>query len=165
MKKLLLMALFLVCANITRADDAQILVITGKVGNHTRVAAGVKQYVFALNDLLKLPQVSITTTTHWTAKTVFRGPLISDVLAKAGISDTATEVLVNTLDDYPVKIPVADFKKWHVILAVEADGKRLTINNKGPLWVMYPMDDHPAELKNNLTTSRLAWAVNGFVVR
>ena len=156
--------LLAVCSAFAAAADHDLLSVSGHLcpdpgnGNHPPM-------VFSRQMLLQLPQVTVTTKTDWTPRKAFKGPLVADVLAKAGMCADAKEVLVETLDGYPVKIPVADFRLWHVILAMTADGQALTLRNKGPLWIMYPVDDHPAELDNNVVVSRMAWAVTGLTAR
>ena len=61
-------------------------------------------------------------------------------------------------------IPLQDFDKWEVITAHSLNGKRLPIENKGPLWIMYPIDKYPNDLMNNKTTMKLVWNLTGLVV-
>jgi hypothetical protein len=39
------------------------------------------------------------------------------------------------------------------------DGKRLEIETKGPLLVMYPNDKYPKELRNHATNIKQVWAL------
>ena len=52
-----------------------------------------------------------------------------------------------------------------MIVAYTQNGKRLTVESKGPLWIMYPTDKYPGELLNDETTSKLVWALTGLVVK
>ena len=45
---------------------------------------------------------------------------------------------------------------YDVILAMWANGVRLSRRDKGPIWLMYPLDDHP-ELSEAKYSSRLVW--------
>lgn len=107
---------------------------------------------------------NVHTKTKWTGESDFAGPTIRDILAAAGAKPDAKEVTVQTVDNYPVAIPVADFQKWNVILAQSINGKTLPAD-KAPLWVIYPFDQHPAELNNSDTLSKSAWAVKGLTVQ
>lgn len=48
------------------------------------------------------------------------------------------------LNDYAVDIPTADFYAYDVLVAYRMDGATLNRNDKGPLWIVYPRDDHAA---------------------
>lgn len=120
------------------------------------VTAGQQEVQLSEADLLALPQVTIRTHTEFTDGAVdFVGPLARDVLSliAAGSARTAHMVAAN---DYAVDIPIRDFTDYDVILALEANGKRLSLRDKGPIWVMYPLDDHK-ELQDPLYNIRLIW--------
>ncbi|MHA1530220.1 MAG: molybdopterin-dependent oxidoreductase [Alphaproteobacteria bacterium] len=111
---------------------------------------------FTEADLLSLPQVTIRTRTEFTDGVVeFVGPLARDAIAfiDAGAATTAHMVAAN---DYAIDIPFSDLVDYDVILALQANGDRMTIRNKGPIWLMYPLDDH-AELQDPLYNNRLIW--------
>lgn len=75
-----------------------------------------------------------------TGKTVdFSGPLVSTVLAVAGATD-ARQMHTLALNDYAVTVPVADTKKFPVVLATRADGRRMSVQNYGPTRFVYPDD-------------------------
>ena len=156
---------FLLIALTPAAFSAEkpLLVITGKIAK-TNSPDG-KSYTFDYAALSQLQPTVIETTTQWTSKAKFKGPLMRDLLKFVGAKADAKTVLVNTLDNYPVTIPVSDFNKWRVVLAYEQDGKRLTVATKGPLWIMYPIDEDPAHLDTHVIAGRLAWAVNAIDVR
>jgi hypothetical protein len=115
-------------------------------------------------DLRALPQVTIRTRTEFTDGVVeFVGPRARDVLAMiaAGTATTAHMVAAN---DYAVDIPVSDFAAYDVILAMQANGEPLSLRDKGPLWVMYPIDDHK-ELLDPLYNIRLIWQLTRVELR
>ena len=45
-----------------------------------------------------------------------------------------------------------------MILAYKMDGEFLKIQDKGPLWIIYPQDDFPA-LKTKQTQAKWVWQV------
>ena len=57
--------------------------------------------------------------------------------------DRLETVRFTAANDYFVDIPTSDFRDYDAILAMEADGKKLSRREKGPLWLMYPISDHP----------------------
>jgi hypothetical protein len=112
----------------------------------------------SLDDLAALPQAAVRTENEFADGMVtYRGPLVRDVLARLGL-DTLDEVRFVAANDYYVDIPVSDFTDYDAILAMEADGEKLSRREKGPLWLMYPISDH-AELKDPIYLRRLIWQV------
>lgn len=77
----------------------------------------------------------------WPRGFVFEGPLLADVLAKAGASGRT--VHVQALDGYAADIAMDDVRKYPIMLAVKRDGRYLGIGDRGPAWVVFPRDDHP----------------------
>jgi hypothetical protein len=119
---------------------------------------------FSEADLLALPQVTIRTRTEFTDGVVdFVGPLVRDVVAfiDAGAATTAHMVAAN---DYAIDVPLSDIADYDVILALQANGVRLTIRDKGPIWLMYPLDDH-AKLQDPMYNNRLIWQLTSIELR
>ena len=115
-------------------------------------------------ELLALPQVTIRTHTDFTDGAVtFVGPLARDAVS-ALPKGTATVAHLVAANDYAHDIPLSDFTDYSVILALSADGKRLSLRDKGPIWVMYPIDDHP-ELKDPVYNPRLVWQLTQIELR
>lgn len=110
----------------------------------------------SLGDLRALPWTTIATRTPFNDGVVaYRGPLMRDVLHALGLSDAAS-VFCLAVNDYSVEIPTRDFHDWDVILAMEADGAPLPPRETGPLWIIYPVSDHP-ELGGRVYSERLIW--------
>ncbi len=122
------------------------------------IRAGENAIALSREEFAAIKTVNYSTTTDWTdGKTRFSGPLIRQVLETAGVDAASVETIHATAaNDYTVEIPAADIAKYDVILATEMDGKRLTLRDKGPLWVVYPRDDH-AELNDPEVNSRWIW--------
>jgi hypothetical protein len=132
------------------ATGGPVLVLVG--------ASPTETLEFSLDQLEVLPQVIINTENEFTDGMVaYRGPLVRDVLAQLGL-DKLEQVRFVAANDYFVDIPTSDFREYDAILAMEADGKRLSRREKGPLWLMYPISDH-AELQDPLYLRRLIWQV------
>ena len=143
-------------------SDAKILTVSGKI---TKTNTPDGKYVFSLAELQKLGDTTIKSTTRYTEKGDFTGPKIRDILKAVGVKPDATAVSVKALDGYQQTIPLTDFSKWEVILAHSLNGKRLPIEAKGPLWIMYPIEKYPADLENNATTMKLVWSLTGLIVQ
>ena len=137
-------------------DPKPLLTVSGRIARVNNHTTGT--FDFTERELLELPQSSITTGTSWTPVSVFVGPTLLDVMAKAGV----TSGLLNfkTLDDYAAPIPWEDLVRYGVILAHSQDGKRLSPKRWGPLWTIYPRDQYPDALKGPTAESRFIWQVN-----
>lgn len=167
LKKLLVRAIAVLAISAASVASAQsddkILTVTGRIGRTN--TPDHKGYVFTFAELKKLGDAHITSTTRYVGTAQFDGPRIRDILRAVKADPQATEVAVVALDGYQKVIPISDFKTWDVITAHTQDGKRLTVETKGPLWIMYPNDQHPGELLNNETTTKLVWSLTGLVVK
>jgi hypothetical protein len=122
------------------------------------IKSGKQELTLDRAQLEQLPLSRVTTGTEWTnGSSIFEGPLARDVLAMLQPDDNSSGIVTATAaNDYSVKIPASDFLDYDVILAMTMDGERLTLRDKGPLWIVYPRDDHP-ELSNPLINSRWIW--------
>ena len=67
-------------------------------------------------------------------------------------------IRVVALNEYASTIPVSDFENYDVILAMQANGQALRVRDQGPLFVIYPFDQHP-ELLNEEILMRSVWQV------
>lgn len=109
-------------------------------------------------DLALLPQASLRTGNEFTdGEHSYTGPLVRDVLRVVGLAEAGT-VRFTAANDYTVEIPVADFDRYDAILARRLDGRPMSLRDKGPLWLMYPVSAHP-ELRDPIYVSRLIWQV------
>jgi hypothetical protein len=108
--------------------------------------------------LMSLSPMVIETATPWTeGVSRFEGPLVRAVLEAAGVS--AEQVRVRALDDFEAMVPVSDFHDYDVILAIERDGEPIAVRELGPVFILYPFDDHPA-LLNETIRFRSVWHVS-----
>jgi len=124
-------------------------------GNITNTNTPEKTAAFDAAMLKAIGIKEIKTSTTWTAGTPsFKGPLARAILALVGAKGTTVTAIA--LNDYKVDIPMADFTHYDVILAMTVDDKPMSRREKGPLWIIYPRDDHP-DLKTPEMDSRFLW--------
>jgi hypothetical protein len=110
-----------------------------------------------LKALQQMPRRQIATSTPWTeGVSAFEGVLMRDFLKELGIAGST--VKLTALNDYSIVIPVADFERYDVLLAYTRDGKAMPVRDKGPLWIVYPLDSHP-ELNGQETHAKMIWQV------
>lgn len=118
---------------------------------------------FDMAMLDRLPGRQTTTGTPWTKATeTFEGPLLSALLDRLGASGTVLHV--EALHDYAVDLPIADVRKWPVILATRKDGRAMSVRDKGPLLIVYPFD-LDRSLYNERIFARSVWQVRSLQVR
>jgi len=110
----------------------------------------------------QLPHGRVNTNNHVVEEVVeYRGPTLISLLDYVGARGDTIKVIA--WDEYLVTIPVADIKKYGVILATHESGNRMTLDDKGPFFVVFPFTDH-AELRNDAYYSLSVWQVREIVV-
>lgn len=140
------------------ADDAHkrpILQVTGQIADGT--------VSLDRDALYALPKTELMTETVVTdGKHIFRGFLMRDLLEQ--LDAEGEQVTAVALNDYAVDIPMADFYDFDVIVAYSMDGMDLNRADKGPLWIVYPRDDHE-ELQDIRYDYRWVWHLYQLDVR
>ncbi|GGF47570.1 hypothetical protein GCM10007301_03620 [Azorhizobium oxalatiphilum] len=117
-----------------------------------------------LAGLDRLPQTRVATTTPWThGVQVFTGPSLA-VLARLN-THRVREVRAYSLGDWSATIPASDWRGQSVILASRLNGDTMRVRDKGPYWIMYPIDDR-RDLDTQMYQARMIWQVKAleFVV-
>ena len=110
-----------------------------------------------LAQLDQLPQQELRTSTHWSKVGTFRGPLLSNVVNL--IKPTNPKFLnVDTWDNFKVRIPFEDLAGYKVLMATHLNGKRLKLDDLGPLFIVYPYDQRK-ELHRPSGLMKFAWQV------
>lgn len=132
-------------------DGPPLLTVCGKVRETNRGSAAV----FDMAMLERLPQASFSTRTPWYPQArKFTGPLLRDVVAAVG--GHGSQLRAVALNDYRVDLPLDDTQRYDMLLARLLDDKPMAVRDKGPLFIIYPFDQH-AELRNPVYYSRCAW--------
>ncbi|WCP69583.1 hypothetical protein LYZ37_16315 [Vibrio tubiashii] len=143
---------------ISPATEEPILWVSGNI-SETNSLDGVE-----LDEamIFGLEQGTIHTNNHVVEEVVeYRGPTLISLLDYVGARGDTIKVIA--WDEYLVTIPVADIKKYGVILATHESGNRMTLDDKGPFFVVFPFTDH-AELRNDAYYSLSVWQVREIVV-
>lgn len=151
-------------APLQQPQGEVLLTVTGLIGRHN--GNGPDGQRLARFDRAMLEQLGIAevvTATPWHAKVMrFEGVSLHAVLdAVEARGDT---LQASALNDYAAQIPVADSRRYNVILAMKADGQPLTLRNKGPLFIIYPYDSDRA-LQTDSVYIRSVWQLNRLDVR
>lgn len=136
------------------------LTISGKIAKTTDSANNA--YEMSEHEFLALPASTVTTSTSWTPKSDFAGPLLSKVLSNADAKGTKLRLIA--LDNFSVEVDAGYLEKYGTILAASKNGVRLTIRDFGPIFVMYPRDSFKEELDTPAAASYLVWQLCGIEV-
>lgn len=92
----------------------------------------------------------------------FEGVPFSDLLDRVGAhGETLT---ATAIDGYSVDIPMEDLRKYPVLLAMKRNGVAMDIRDKGPIWVIYPIAQHP-ELQTETYSVRSVWQLAHLTVK
>jgi hypothetical protein len=116
---------------------------------HKQQVSFTKAYVFDAAALAALPALTIRPTLEYDGKPhQLRGPLLLDVLARAGarVSDKTTLTL-RAVDGYNVELTGAQARARRVIVATHVDGGPMPLGGLGPLWAVYDADRVPEMAK------------------
>ncbi len=138
---------------LPKPTDRVILSVAGFIAETT--GDGVAE--FDLAGFESLGTETIRTTTIWTEGEVsFRGVSLRTFLDRLGAEGSILRVWA--LNDYTVDVPFADAVENGPILAIEADGKPLSVRDKGPIWLLYPFDSD-AQYQTEVIYARSIWQI------
>ncbi len=130
-----------------------ILSVTGTIAETT--GTGVAE--FDLAGFESLGTQTVETSTIWTDGVVsFRGVPLKTFLDRLGAKGSILRVWA--LNDYTVDVPFADAVENGPILAFEANGKPLSVRDKGPIWLVYPFDSD-AQYQTEVIYARSIWQI------
>lgn len=115
-----------------------------------------------------LPQATVTTETAWTqGKQRFDGVLLREVLKYVGVDEGEAKEKTLTfaaLNEYSINVPAEDAFKWDTLVARKQNGELMARRDKGPLWLVYPRDDH-RELRDQRYDQRWAWQLRRITIK
>lgn len=143
---------------LPKPAGAEILRITGEIRVRNRGDAAV----FDRAMLDALPQTTVATHTPWTeGRDTYTGVTLSVLLERVGAHGTMIDAAA--LNDYVVTIPISD-ARLGVLIASRRNGEPMPVRDKGPLWIIYPLDSNPS-LDGKETRARMIWQLKSLNVR
>lgn len=152
----------LICPAPARAlplpQEKLLLSITGKI----EVSNQDGEARFDRPMLESLGQASIVTSTPW-YKTVNRFDGVPMHKLMQAVQASGERITALALNDYATAIPIEDFERYGVLLALKRDGEYMPVRDKGPLFIIYPFDQY-AELQTQKYYSRSAWQLARLIV-
>lgn len=138
-------------ADMAKPDGKPLLVVTGKI-KETNVGAEAhldRALLYSIG-LKKLA----TSNQYEPGIHNYEGIMLQDLLSFLGASGTT--LVATALDGYSVEIPVHDAERYPVILAMKSNGVPMAVRDKGPIWIIYPIDQFK-ELKDQKYSARSIW--------
>jgi hypothetical protein len=136
-----------------------ILSVSGHIRNLN--ASGTAQFDREMLEALGM-EVIETATPWYEGRTRFEGVSLDKLMQLVGAEGTTVTAVA--LNDYVTTIPMADFKKFGVLLALKRDGAYMPVRDKGPLFIVYPYDSDP-QLATQTYYGRSAWQLAKLVVQ
>jgi len=120
--------------SVPKPAGSPVLTLKGMISNTN----GTERLDFDMQTLEQLGLIEYEVDDPFLKRVVaYRGPLLRDVLAVAGVSTNAKELFATALNDYQTTIPL-EVNKWPVIIATFRDGKLMSIEEDGPLEIVFP---------------------------
>jgi hypothetical protein len=127
------------------------------------VAANSGRVELSLADLEAVGPVELNTHTPWTeGEQRFTGVLASKLLQEVGSRGEMIDAIA--LDDRKVTIPRKELEKYPIIIAFKHNGQYMRIRDKGPLWIIYPLDEYP-ELRTLQREHRMVWHLQALMIK
>ena len=124
------------------------------------VVAFVANAAVAMADSLPVPQGRVLlTVTGAIDNTNVDGTAQFDraMLEALGANDQNV-VRAAAINDYRVEIPVSDAAEHEVVIALEHNGKPMRVRDKGPMWIIYPIEQ--SEVKDSEFNSKMIWQLS-----
>jgi len=145
-------------ASLPQPVEKPVLTVSGKISVANK--DGVAQFDRPMLEALGMS--GFETATPWYERPVrFDGVGMARLMQAVGA--WGERLLPYALNDYSTELPVWDFARHDVILALKRDGQYMSVRDKGPLFIVYPFDSDPA-LRHQRYYSRSAWQLARLVV-
>lgn len=123
-----------------------------------RIADGsgdARQVTVDLSDSAALPRSGFRTSTIWTGGAErYAGVRLHDLLDWLGVDDG--RLTLWAANGYMAEIPVSEVRPGGALLAFERDGARMSLRDKGPVWLLYPFDSAP-RFRTEMHYARSVW--------
>ena len=120
---------------ISAPEGEVVLTVSGDIGTANKG----RKLELDLASLEKMRRVRLEAAEPFLKRRVmFEGVLLSDLLAVAGVPESASNVSLTALDDYTVDFKRAAVRSSQMLLATKADGKHMPVDRSGPIRIVFP---------------------------
>lgn len=144
--------------SLSKPEGKPILIVSGKIENTNNGSAA--EFDRAMLEGIGLQTIE-TATPWYDARVRFEGVPLDKLMELVGAK--GTKVTAVALNDYVTTIPLDDFKKFKVLLALKRNGDYMPVRDKGPLFIVYPYDSDP-QLQSQTYYTRSAWQVAKLII-
>ncbi|MGP8308608.1 oxidoreductase [Vibrio sp. YIC-376] len=140
---LLLFAPFISANNVTFSSPTQVTI------------------TLKLEDIQSLPETTYSADLPWDkGMAEFTGVKLSTLLTHV-YGDVPEQIDISGLNNYHAPVTRQDILRYQPILAYKKDKHYIKIRDKGPYWVIYPLNLYP-ELNRTQYHAQMVWQVNEF---
>lgn len=109
-----------------------------------------------IEQIITLPVSEYITDLPWTPEAnTYTGVSLIELLQSQGITE-AKAVILYGLNNYAAVIQMSDIKKYKPIIAYYKNSKPMKIRNKGPFWLIFPLDQYE-ELNTPYYYTQMVW--------
>ncbi|MEM7441281.1 MAG: molybdopterin-dependent oxidoreductase [Pseudomonadota bacterium] len=129
-------------AELAQPEGRVVLSVSGAIAEHND--DGIAHFDIDMLRDLEWREIE-TFTSFTTGPQQFAGPTLASLLK--AVRANGDKMNAKAINDYFVEIPTAHADAHNVILALEMNGKRMRIRDKGPIWVVYPLTEAQAAKK------------------
>lgn len=118
-----------------------------------------QRLVFSLTQLQQMPLASIRLSTPEGLQQQWQGVRLRKLLELIPGAGNGRPLHTTALNHYSVLIPYEDIQRYDPLVAYQLDGRLMSIRDYGPLYLIYPFDDHP-ELRQQMFYNRSIWQLS-----
>lgn len=135
-----------------------ILEVSGTIANTN--APGKAR--FDREALEAIATTTLSTSTPWTKGVqTFEGFPLAALLEIVGATGTSLKAVA--LNDYSAVVPIDDSVAAGAFVAVRANGERMSVRERGPLWIVFPYDAD-SRLTTDTYLNRSVWQLKALIV-
>ncbi len=121
------------------------------------------EVLFDMTMIQALPQHEVVTSNPWVDKPhKYVGPKLADVLTE--VKANGKSITLTALNSFQIRINWDKVKQYDPILAWQDDGMTMRVRDKGPLWFILPLDQHP-ELRRSEFTDMMIWQLSAIDIQ
>ncbi|PML49306.1 hypothetical protein BCT35_13415 [Vibrio lentus] len=117
-----------------------------------------QKHQLSREQLLLLPQKEIKTTLPWVdGELVYSGVTLQTILETMDLP-ISSQVTFVALNDYKIAVPKEDFYDYQPIIAIKQNGQFMSVRDKGPYWLIYPLSSTP-DIDNTDFHAKMIWQI------
>ena len=121
------------------------------------------EVLFDMAMIQALPQHEVVTSNPWVDKPhKYVGPKLADVPTE--VKANGKSITLTALNSFQIRINWDKVRQYDPILAWQDDGVTMRVRDKGPLWFILPLDQHP-ELKRSEFTDMMIWQLSAIDIQ